>query len=137
MPRHRRPKPQPEPAAVLVICLDTYHCGEQGHAERGHHLVGELLRDLDGDGSGHLVWSGHAPERGPVRTPMITIAAPPAPGAPPVKRYRHSDDAPPPWRLQCPCGLDKQVAEADLAAFIAAWARKYPGQPCLIPLQRL
>jgi len=136
MPRHRRPKPQAEPAAVLVICLDIYHRGEQGHAERGYHLVGELRPVPDGNGSGRLAWTGPAPERGPVRTSQMTIAADLAPDAPPVKHYRHGD-APPPWRLICSCGLDKQPTEAELAARVTEWAREHPGQPCLIPLQRL
>ncbi|HZR53644.1 MAG TPA: hypothetical protein VFB06_29570 [Streptosporangiaceae bacterium] len=136
MPRHRRPKSQPEPAPALVICLDTFHRDEPGYAKRGYHLVGELRPVPGGNGSGRLAWTGPVPERGPVRTPGMTIAANLAPDAPPVKHYRHGD-APPPWRFRCSCGLDKQSAEATLAAFITAWARKYPGRRCLIPLQRL
>lgn len=136
MPRHRRPKPPPKPAPALVICFDAYHHDDRGYAERGYHLVGEVRPVPDGNGSGRLAWTGPVPERGPARTPSMTIAADLAPDAPPVKHYRHGDD-PPPWRLRCSCGLDKQPTEAELTAYMSNWARERPGQPCLIALQWL
>jgi hypothetical protein len=140
MPRHRKPK-DPGPLALspvaLVICTRTFHHDEPGYAELGYHLVGEI-RAIPGEdgGQGRLHWTGRGPESGPLRTPMIKIEAELAPGTPPVKRYRNGE-GPPPWRLRCSCGYDRQPTEARLAGIVAAWAREFPGRPAEIDLRRL
>ena len=136
MPRHRKKRGTSAQTVALVTCVEAYHHDEPGYAERGYHIAGEVRVARSPDGPPRLEWTGHAAERGPLRTPAVTIAADLAPGAPPVKRYRHGD-APPPWRVACTCGLDRQKPEADVIEIIAALLRKRPGRAAELPMRRL
>jgi hypothetical protein len=135
MPRHRKKHaPAADLAPVLVVCRDPHHHDEDGYAERGYHLVGELRHAPDSPGG--MEWSGPGPEKGPFRRSGIAIAAGPVPGAPPFKRHV-GDDGQVAWRFRCSCPRDAQRSEADLAAIIAAWMREFPGRLCEIDLCRL
>lgn len=133
MPRHRRKRPAPPAAPVLIVCRDSFHQDEPGYTGRGYHLVGEIRHAPERPGG--LAWTGHAPERGPLRTSGITLVWGASPGLP-VKRYRR-DDGQPTYRFWCSCGLDKQRSESELAAIVARWGRQFPGRPAEIEMSRL
>ncbi len=132
MPRRRRPKGPAQITVALVVCRDAYHRDEEGFAERGFHVAGELLAD---PATGRRTWTGPGHERGAILVPgMVLVNVLPA-GTPPLKRYRTGGAAV--WRIRCACGDDRQVAEARITAIMTAWAKRFPGAPCEIPMERL
>lgn len=132
MPRHRRPKGPAQVTVAQVVCRDAYHRDEDGFAERGFHVAGELLADPV---TGRRTWTGPGHERGAILVPGMVLLNVLRPGTPPLKRYQTGGAAV--WRIRCECGDDRQRSEADLDSFIDAWAREFPGRPCEIPLERL
>lgn len=135
MPRHRKRRPDP---VALVVCRDGYHRDGAGYAEHGFHLVGTLVRvpGRGADGRSHLEWTGHAPERGPLRVSGLVVPAEKPSGYPPVKSWVGNGGIHR-WRFRCLCGEDRQGPETDVTAFIGAWMREFPGRPCEIPLSGL
>jgi hypothetical protein len=120
------------------VCDDSFHHHEDGYAERGYHLVGELVLvpNPGADGKYHLEWTGHNPERGPVRVSGMAVPANRPSGFPPVKSWRRNDGVPV-WRFRCSCGDDRQRREPDLTTIIAQWQQEFPGTPCQMLMSRL
>jgi hypothetical protein len=112
---------------VWVICSDPRH--EPAYLRHGHHVVGTIGTERDGDGPGRLKWRGHLPaSTDVVSTSGVTMNWPGIAPQLPV-RERRRDDAESVWWLACICGRSPKVPESYLAEIIRRHAELRPGQP--------